>query len=50
MESCVVNCKGCCVKPISEWQDSKIDIVIACRRAINDYWTDQTVSILNGIM
>jgi hypothetical protein len=35
------------MEPVSEWQDSKIEIVVACCRAMNNDRPDKAVAILN---
>lgn len=50
MESRVIDCEGGRMEPVSEWQNPKIEIVVASRRAMNDDRATKTVSILNRIM
>lgn len=47
MKSRVVNCEGCGMEPVTEWQNSKIEIVVACCRSVNNDRPDKTVSILD---
>ena len=43
----MVDCEGRRMEPVRERQNSKIDFVIACRRAMYDNRATKTVSVLN---
>lgn len=47
MESFLVHCEETRVEPVSERQDPKIKIVVACCRAMDDDRTDKTISVLD---
>lgn len=47
MESCSVDREDCRVEPIREGQNSKVNIIIICCRAMNDDRPNQAVSILD---
>jgi hypothetical protein len=47
MKSRVINCEGCGMEPVAERQDSKIEIVVACCRPMNDDGPSKTIAILD---
>lgn len=47
MKSRVVDCEGGGMEPVTEWQNSKIKIIVACCRSVNDDGSDKTIAILN---
>ena len=50
MRSCKVDLEEWLVEPVSDRVEAKIDIVVSCRRPIDNDATDNTISILCRVM